>query len=48
MQAQKADVLIAPHLSAYNRADSEPVRDLIREGYTAGKRMITKELHMKE
>lgn len=47
MQVQKADILIAPHLSAYNRADSERVRDLIREGYTAARRMISKELRAK-
>jgi NTE family protein len=47
MQVQKADLLIAPHLSAYNRADSERVRDLIREGYTAARRMISKELRPK-
>jgi len=47
MQVQKADLLIAPHLSAYNRADSGRVRDLIREGYTAARRMSSKELRAK-
>jgi len=47
MQVQKADLLIAPHLSAYNRADSGRVRDLIREGYTAARRMSSKELRTK-
>ncbi len=40
MQTQKADLLIVPRLSAYNRTDREHVRDLIREGYTATTRMI--------
>ncbi|RJP46009.1 MAG: patatin [Desulfobacteraceae bacterium] len=44
MQTRKADLLIAPELSAYNRADSDRVQDLIHEGYTAARRMISKEL----
>lgn len=35
MQTQKADLVIAPKLSAYNRTDRGHVPDLIREGYTA-------------
>lgn len=35
MQTQKADLMIAPELSAYNRTDRGHVPDLIREGYTA-------------
>ncbi|MFO8111218.1 MAG: patatin-like phospholipase family protein [Desulfosalsimonadaceae bacterium] len=35
MQTQKADLVIAPKLSAYNRTDRGHVPDLIKEGYTA-------------
>jgi NTE family protein len=44
MQTRIADLLIAPELSAYNRADADHVQDLIRGGYTAARRMISKEL----
>ena len=37
MQIRQADLLITPALSAYNRTDTEHVRDLIREGYTAAR-----------
>lgn len=42
MQMQKADLLITPELSAYNRTDREGIPDLIREGYTAAMNAITK------
>lgn len=35
MQTQKADLVIAPKMSAYNRTDRGHIPDLIREGYTA-------------
>lgn len=35
MQTQKADLVIAPKLSAYNRTDRGHIPDLIKEGYTA-------------
>ncbi len=35
MQTQKADLVIAPKLSAYNRTDTGHVPDLVKEGYTA-------------
>ncbi len=37
IQTQKVDLLITPALSAYNRTDTECIRDLIREGYTAAR-----------
>ena len=40
IQTQKADLIIAPALSAYNRTDRELVRDLIREGEEAARRII--------
>lgn len=45
MQTRKADLLIAPQLSAYNRTDSEKLQELIREGYLAARMVIPKELN---
>ena len=40
IQTEKADILIAPALSAYNRADVEKIHDLIAEGYDAAKAIL--------
>lgn len=43
IQTEEADILIAPELSAYNRADVEKIHDIVQEGYDAAK-MILDEL----
>ncbi|MCF8051138.1 MAG: patatin-like phospholipase family protein [Desulfobacterales bacterium] len=40
LQTQEADILIAPELSAYNRADVEKIHDLIKEGYDAAQAIL--------
>ncbi len=40
IQTEEADILIAPELSAYNRADVEKIHDLVKEGYDAAKAIL--------
>lgn len=42
LQTEEADLLIAPELSAYNRADVENLDDLIKEGYDAAREILDK------
>lgn len=40
IQTSKADIIISPELSAYNRTDVEKIHDLIKEGYDAAKAIL--------
>jgi NTE family protein len=40
IQTEEADILIAPELSAYNRADVEKIHDIVQEGYDAAKAIL--------
>ena len=41
LQTRKADLLIAPELSAYNRTDRERIPELIREGHAAARKTLS-------
>jgi hypothetical protein len=41
IQAEEADILIAPKLGAYNRTDVEKVHDLIKEGYDTTRAILS-------
>lgn len=40
IQAEEADILIAPEIGAYNRTDVEKVHNLIKEGYDSAKTIL--------
>ncbi len=41
LQTRKADLLIAPELSAYNRTDRERIPELIRKGHAAARKSLS-------